>query len=488
MPTLVIEADSVLDNSLHHIGNNIAVDTATGVVIGIDRGEISYAKTVKIKGYVFPGFIDAHIHLTGTGIKLLGASLENTRDPEEIGRLLAGVSGSIVYGRGWDQESFNTPGTIPTRRILDKYVQDRPAIAVRVCGHMAVANTLALRIVEPQKKYPKFVDAEKGILLEDAVEYTVNTLLERNGNTIEYVHAALKELAETGIAGLSSMSCTPSEYRSLITISRQRNILQKVSCYPDYYRINEFQEIPDPNISLAGIKLYADGSFGAHTAALEEPYADKETHGQLLLTSKEIEKIAREALSRNLRVAIHAIGDLAISEVLEAYERLGLSDHGRIEHFSLADDGDIVRASALGVHIVVQPYFRIGDWWLDKRLGIGRALETYRYRTMLRNRVKLSFSTDSPVDPYQPWETLRAAYSDCDTILCNENESLSPKEAFKAYTIMAAKASGGTVSELGKLEVNTNISSIAWSPNDPSNKEWRGPARLLPLVLQDKLL
>ncbi|MEB3755571.1 MAG: amidohydrolase family protein, partial [Desulfurococcales archaeon] len=342
-----------------------------------------------------------------------------------------------------------------------------------------------LRLVEPQKTYPQFVDTEKGLLIEDAVEYTVNELLERNGSTMEFLEVALKELADSGIAGVSSMSCPPSEYNTLLELSRQNKVIQKISCYPDYNRINDFSPVEDNNISIAGVKLFADGSFGAHTAALRESYNDKETKGRLLLTSKDIVEIAGKAISKNLRVATHAIGDLAISEVLDAYEKLGLGENGRIEHFSLSDNDDIERASTLGIHVVVQPYFRIGDWWLDKRLGRNRALKAYRFKTMVHRGVKLSFSTDSPVDPYQPWETLRAAYSDCNTILCNKDEALNPKEAFRSYTTMAAMASGGTVSRLGKIETDSPINSLAWSPNDPTRKEWRGPARLLPLILKE---
>ncbi|MCE4606516.1 MAG: amidohydrolase family protein [Desulfurococcales archaeon] len=487
MPTLTIETRGILNSNLEFLGNRITIDAATGLITGINKA-ITYAKAVHLDGYIFPGFIDAHMHLTGTGLKLLSADLGNARNPEEIGRRLAELKRSIAFGRGWDQEAFDTPGVLPTRRVLDKYVHDRPAIAVRVCGHMAVANTEALRLVEPYKKYPDYVDTEKGILIEDAVEYTVNGLLERNGNIREFLKAALNELAESGIAGVSSMSCPPSEYDTLLELSGRNELIHKISCYPDYNRLNEFNLVKDNNVSVAGVKLFADGSFGAHTAALEEPYEDKDTKGRLLLTSRDIVEIAGKAVSRGLRVATHAIGDQAISEVLDAYEKLGINSSGRIEHFSLSDNNDISRASALGIHVVVQPYFRIGDWWLDKRLGRDRALNAYRFKTMIRKGVKVSFSTDSPVDPYQPWETLRASYSDCSTILCRKDEALNPEEAFHSYTVMAAMASGGTVSRLGRIEVGSPAGSLAWSPSDPTRKEWRGLARLLPLVLKEMLL
>jgi predicted amidohydrolase YtcJ len=488
MPTVSIEVEGgVFNSELEHISDNLLLDTDSHRIIGLNTTLPSYSKKIRIEGYVFPGFIDAHMHLTGTGLKLLGVDLSKARNPRDIGLLLRRAKGSIAYGRGWDQESFETEGELPNRALLDQYVNDRPAIGVRVCGHMAVVNTKALFVTEVHKKYPELVDVEKGLLIEDAVEYAVNKLLETM-SVEQYIKAAADALINAGIAGVSSMSCSPKEYYTLLELSRKNNLQLHVACYPDYGKVESIKQEPDPRVSIAGVKLYADGSFGAHTAALKEPYNDEGGIGKLLLTRRDIIEIASRYTKSGLRIATHAIGDLAIDEVLSAYETLGIGSNGRIEHFSISTDEYIDRASSLGVHVVVQPYFRIGDWWLPKRIGDDRVLLSYRFKTMIKRGVKLALSTDSPVDPYHPWETLRAVYSECDTVLCRQEEALSPREAFKSYTVLAAEASGGTVTSLGEIRENASINTIAWTPNDPTQKEWRGPAKLLLLLLRGELL
>ena len=486
MPTVSIEVEGGVYNSeLERISDILVVDTDSRKIIGLNNPP-SYSKKTQIKGFVFPSFIDAHMHLTGTGLKLLGVDLGTARSPRDVGLLLRQAKGSIAFGRGWDQESFEPEGTLPTRDILDKYVGDRPAIAVRVCGHMAVVNTYTLSATEVHKKYPSLVDLKRGILFEDAVEYTVNKLLETM-SIDQYIEVALNELANAGIAGVSSMSCPPKEYYTLLKLSKQRRLRLHVACYPDHDKIETIRPEEDTHVSLTGVKLYADGSFGAHTAALKEPYNDKDTRGKLLLSRRDIVEIASKYVPSGLRVATHAIGDLAIEEVLSAYEKLGVESNGRIEHFSISPDEYIDRASALGVYVVVQPYFRIGDWWLPKRIGNTRTRLSYRFKTMVSKGVKLALSTDSPVDPYHPWETLKAAYSKCDTVLCRKEEALAPREAFRSYTKLAAEASGGTVSLLGEIYSGAPSSSAAWTPVSPLTTKWHGPARLLEDLIEGSI-
>ncbi|MEB3798700.1 MAG: amidohydrolase family protein, partial [Desulfurococcales archaeon] len=236
MPTVSIEVEGGVYNSeLERVSDVLVVDTGSRKIIGLANPP-SYSKRTKIKGFVFPSFIDAHMHLTGTGLKLLGVDLGTARSPRDVGLLLSRAKGGIAFGRGWDQESFEPEGALPTRDMLDKYVGDRPAIAVRICGHMAVVNTHAFAATEVHKKYPSLVDLKRGILFEDAVEYTVNKLLETT-RIDEYIEVALNELANAGIAGVSSMSCPPREYYTLLKLSKQGRLRLHVACYTDHDKI-----------------------------------------------------------------------------------------------------------------------------------------------------------------------------------------------------------------------------------------------------------
>ncbi len=485
-PTLALEALAVYDHTLNQTGETLLVED--GNARPIRGGPPSYASRLRLGGCIIPSFIDAHLHLTWLGLHLKGVDLSGSKTPSDVAHGMIHAKGEIAYGRGWDQENFDDPRELPTRRMLDKYVRDRPAIAVRVCGHLAVANTAALQMAEPWKKYPGLVDRGNGILWEDAVEYTLSRILEEI-DLKPYLATALNALWEAGVSGFSSMSCSPMEYKALRRLEDEGTLRHRVSCYPDHHRLREFPADSSRNIGMVrivGVKLFADGSFGARTAALHDDYADDPGNkGRLLLTSRDIERIGKEVLSRGLRVATHAIGDEAIGEVLDAYENLGIEDKGRIEHFSLAGDHEISRAARLGVYVVVQPYFRIADWWLEKRLGSERTRLAYRFRRMISKGVRIAFSTDSPVDPYDPIETLWASYSRCNTPLCNNEEALSPSEAFYAYTLSAAHASGGPVVELVNREEGWgDILSYSWTPSDPLSTSWRGPVTLLDTILE----
>ncbi len=196
----------------------------------------------------------------------------------------------------------------------------------------------------------------------------------------------------------------------------------------------------------------------------------------LLLDPGELRKIAGRVLSAGLRVAVHAIGDAALDAVLDALEPLDPGGQVRIEHASIAWDDQIERIASLGVQVVAQPRFRVSDWWIDRRLG-ERVRLAYRLRS-LHKAALLALSTDAPVEPIEPWETLAAATGQCSQPACTPRESLSWREAFHAYTRNSALAAWGPAALLGTLEPGAPA-SVSWTPSDPRDSGWRGPARLL---------
>jgi predicted amidohydrolase YtcJ len=341
-----------------------------------------------------------------------------------------------VYGRGWDEEELEEKRP-PTRKELDIAVSDRPAVIVRVCGHMGVANSLALELTRPWEQYPGFVDREHGVLVEDALYYVLEKLLE-NVPLDEYVSVAVKKISDAGIAAVSSMSCTLNELKALVRLDSRRSLSIRVSCYMNPADFPDSLNIKSPNVESVGIKLFSDGSLGAHTAYLSEPYNDKpDTRGRLLLTSKEIVEQSKPVLESGYRVATHAIGDAALDEVLKAYEVLQPGGKGRIEHVSLARTSQISRLASLRVHAVVQPRFRISDWWIRKRLG-ERTKYAYKFRSLLMAGVNLALSTDSPVEPVEPWLTFYASSSECGE--CVSGEPLDWRDALQAYTVNSVLA------------------------------------------------
>ena len=479
MVTVAYTVTDVINHFGERVGDTVVV--TEGRISAVTYGAYpSYATRRRLEGYILPGFVDAHMHIAGLGLALSGVDLRGARDPWEVAEALSQARGPLAYGRGWDQESFRTEKRYPTRRELDAAVPDRPAVAVRVCGHVAVANTLALSIAKPWERYPNLVDKESGVVLEDAVGYTIERLLESSSISLP-VELAVEALASAGIAGVSSLSCLPAEVRALRKLEMMGSLKVRVSCYPEKEKLTDvLAEGRGRRWSVVGIKAFADGSLGARTAYLREPYSDDpSTRGLRMLSSKEVAELARFASSRGLRLAVHAIGDAAIDEVLDGLEGSGVDcEWCRIEHASVVWPGQMRRMASLRVYAVVQPHFRVSDWWIDRRLGPERAKSAYPFASMLRAGVKLAISTDAPVEPYEPWETIGAALGLCTQPTCRPEESLSPREAIEAYTIRAAEASGGPAGRVGRL-CRGAPAALVYTPNDPLKPGWKGPARLL---------
>ncbi len=468
MATILYKGLGVIDHNGDYIGDAILVED--GVIKGFSRR--GYASAREVNGYILPGFVDAHLHVKGLGTSIYGADLRSSRSPEDVARRLASVKGPIAIGRGWDQEAFDKPG-LPTRRLLDQAVPDRPAIAVRVCGHMAVVNTRALEETKVWQVHPEHVNRETGLIVEDAVYYAVNRLLALLDER-QLVMMGLEDLARYGVVGASSMACSDGEIEALYSIASQRRLPVSVACYANRENYARYLGLEAPGFKVVGVKLFADGSFGARTAALRSDYSDDPgNRGKLLLDSRTIAEIARGVIGKGYRVAVHTIGDRALDEVLDAYETLDPGPLARVEHASMTWESQIRSLASLGVYVVVQPRFRRSDWWLPRRLG-DRAGLAYRFKAMLDAGVRLALSTDAPVEDHRPWETMATAMGNCNGRACSIGEDLGFKETLRLYTVEAAKASGGPVSRLGRVEPGAPA-RLSWTPSDPRSTGWRGP-------------
>ncbi|MEB3846845.1 MAG: amidohydrolase [Desulfurococcales archaeon] len=451
MPSLILKAGSIVNEYLEHIGDSLLVEDGRVKSVNPIAG---YATEKHYHGLIAPAIVDAHLHITWIGLALQGADLQDSRTPEDVAKKLAKTQGPIAYGRGWDQENFTVRGTMPTRKLLDQYIPDRPAVAVRVCGHLAVANTLALHASQIHSRYPELVDVEAGIVREDAVYHLVEALLEKVDTGV-LVGKALEYIKSHGVLGVSSMSCPVSEATALAGIQEAWRLRLRVSCYPRPDDLDRSLRIlgREGKAAVVGIKDFADGSLGARTAYLSIDYNDDPGNkGMRLLDAKTIVRKAGPVLRKGFRIAIHAIGDAALDEVIEAYEALSPGPNGRIEHASIVRPGQEKRLAGIGVHVVVQPHFRVSDWWIMDRLGSRRLTWAYPFRRLADSGVRLAFSTDSPVEPIDPAETFKAALSRCSQPSCLPSEALTPEEAFLAYTRNAAEASGGPVAELGQVK------------------------------------
>ncbi len=454
MKSVLITGLAVLNSEGDIVGDSILAYSGFIESLGPkSRFAGKYSVELKYDGYIMPGFVDAHLHLEGLGLSFEGVDLRGLDSIESLKQKLRNFKGPIVYGRGWDQEAFRE-ARWPTRWDIDEATGEKPAILVRVCGHAALLNTRALELVKPWEAYPKLVEVKEGkitgIVYEDAVAYSLEKLLE-NTRLEPVIAGALEKLQSAGLVGVSTMSCTRREYEVLKRIAAEIGALPvKVSCYPDYSR--KFSDNSEGEwVSIAGYKLYADGSLGARTAFLREPYSDNpQTRGILLENKETMKRAMREAEGKGLKAAIHAIGDAALDEVIRAAEEARPLEF-RVEHASVSWDDQIESLTMLGAYIVVQPRFRVSDWWIDKRLG-PRLKQAYRFKSFLKSGAKLALSSDSPVEPFDINETIASALSRCGQPACLKEEALDIREAVRAYTRGSAIASGGPLKFSGLLE------------------------------------
>ncbi len=481
MVSVLIRSQGIIDHNGELVGDSLLIENGKIKVIGSGLN-IKASKELNVKGFVLPAFIDAHLHLAGIGLSLSGVDLRGVGSIKEMLEKLKSAKGPIIFGRGWDQERFKEK-RYPTRKDLDSVASEKPIVAVRICGHVAVLNTYALNMTRPWEKYPDYVNREEGLVFEDAVGYVIDTLISKV-NLTPLIREAAKRLFYVGLGGVSSMSCSLREFEALLKLDESNELPIYVACYATLSEIDKIIERygkgPGRKVSLVGLKLFSDGSLGARTAFLREPYADDQsTRGRKVMNSSRIALLVRRYSEMGFRIATHAIGDAALDEVIEGYSVAGIGERGRIEHVSVAWDEQIKKISELGVYAVVQPRFRVSDWWIDKRLG-DRYVLAYRFRSMLKSGVKLALSTDSPVEPFDPVETFKAAVGRCDAPACRVEESLRPREVISLYTIGSAKASGGPVESLGRIEKDSPA-LLAWTPSDPLKDTWNGP--LQPLIL-----
>lgn len=428
---------------------------------------------------VLPGFVDAHVHLDGVGMHLNTIDLRGVRSIKELKdkvKKSADEVTSWVFGHGWDQELF-VEGRWPTRWDLDEVVSGKPVLLTRICGHAAVLNTKAMEVAGlMSSNSPHVLRNEKGeaigIVKEEALEVARKKF--RESLTLEdhkkFLEDAIKYAASLGITTVGFVSVNDVTLKVLEELRSEGKLLVRVRVYLNPGEEKEVLRtlkklgirsgFGDDYLKIRGIKIFTDGSLGARTAWLTEPYSDApDTRGSRLIDEEVLEKLAREVHEAGLQLAIHAIGDAAIDLVLRTYSNIRdlRKLRHRIEHASVVRPDQISKIRELGVSLVIQPHFIITDWWVLKRLGESRATWVYPFKTLINSGIMLGISTDSPVEPLNPWETVYAAvtrgeYEGVDLFKLTPHEKLSLTEVLYSYTQGSAYILGEENS-IGTLEV-----------------------------------
>ncbi len=451
-----------------------AVATVGGIVVyaGYEAEALRVAKEAgralgcrpryyRLDGVGLPGFVDAHLHLASLGFDSEGLDLRDVDDIVELKRLVreaAAKTRGWIHGRGWDQDRM---GAWPTRYDLDEAAPGRPVVLMRVCGHAAVLSTEAMRrlglLGGPRRPHVDYGcdGAPTGIVFEEEA-WRAYREARRSLDATRLVLRAQELLLSSGVTAAATMGADWHEMRGLLEAWRSGLLRLRVRAYLDWRLFEALDSagwvpagLGDDVFRVTGVKLYMDGSLGARTAWLSEPYSDdSSTSGRRLLSAEELAAGARRARGWGLDVAVHAIGDAAIREALRGFTASGC--RCRLEHASLLPPGLLEALASAGVRVAAQPGFVLSDYWAPERLG-ERARWLYRFRSMLETGVMLGFSSDAPVEPPSPLRGVYAAVARPGPVgEVTPGERLDVETALWLYTQGSALVLGET--RLGCLE------------------------------------
>ncbi|NIO71272.1 MAG: amidohydrolase family protein, partial [Anaerolineae bacterium] len=365
---------------------------------------------------------------------------------------------------GFTEYALDTEKFSPIIKPLDTTAPDNPVYLIGVTGHTSVVNTRALEILALPDDMPGLMrDAQgqpNGLLSDQAnslAEDKFSGLFGAGEKAVETIPLAVEKAHSVGITtlhalegGLTSRDRAVQEFLALMPTLSLRIVL--------YYQTMDVDKVVAMGLPRIGGCILLDGDVGPHTAALSKPYADDpECYGTLYHSQEEIDAFVLKAHKAGLQVAMHAVGDAAVEQALNAYEAALAAyprdDHRhRIEHCEVIREDQIQRAQRLGVALAIQPPFN--HYWPHTEyyplLGEERAWKADPVRTLMRPGLLVAGGSDSTVTPLGPLIGVHAAVNHS-----NPAERVSVEEGLQLYTINAARiafqeADRGSL-EVGKL-------------------------------------
>jgi hypothetical protein len=459
------------------IGDRIV---AVGSAREIDLWRGPRTRVIDARGkLLLPGFNDAHVHFVEGGAQLDSIQLNDATSAAEFARRVAERAHSTPKGEwilngDWDETKW-TPPQLPTRELIDPATPDNPVFLDRYDGHMALANSVALRMAGITAQTP---DPPGGIIVRDEDGNPTGALKDAakdfvlkvvpalsHDQRIKQAKRALAYAASLGVTSVQEMNDAETDsfadfevYSELLERGELTARIYVAPAIADWQRqakVGVRHGFGSPYLRIGAVKGFADGSLGSRTAYFFEAYSDAPNTFGLL--NKEMQPLSRmqdwmmQADAAGLQICTHAIGDRAISTVLDLYSEVvkahGPSDRRlRIEHAQHMAAKDFDRFAQLNVIASVQPYQAVDDGrWAEERIGHERASRTYAFRTFLNHGVHLAFGTDWPVVPLNPLLGIYAAVTRA--TLDGKypggwfpEQKLTVPEAVEAYTMGSAYA------------------------------------------------
>jgi predicted amidohydrolase YtcJ len=479
-----VQAMAIGGGKVLAVGTNEEITRLAG-----PKTQVRDLNSVRSSTFIFPGFNDAHVHLSSAGRTKLNVDLTGVKT---LAAMLAKVKGFAdeapadhwLTGGNWDHTLW-AQKTLPTRQELDQVTGGHPAFLGRIDGHIAIANSVALAAAgitgktQPPQGGAIDLDANgepTGILRESAQELVEKVIPppshedRRKGDEL-----AIADALAHGVTSAQDFSDW-EDFLVFEEMEKEGKLHIRISEWLPFRapldqlkQMRAHHDSSDPMLHTGMLKGFMDGSLGSRTAAMKTPFADDPGNtGLPQYTQAELNAMAVERAQAGFQLGFHAIGDKAAAMALDAYSQphdacpdVPLQDknpakapvcwppvaqgaRNRIEHAQVVDPADIQRFKQLGVIASMQPNHLLTDMnWAEDRLGHERAAYSYAWKAFLDAGVPLAFGTDYPVEPVTPFRGLYAAVTrmnEAGTRSYFPENKLTRGQALYAYTQGSAYA------------------------------------------------
>ena len=442
---------------------------ATGTIIRTETDTYEYPGS-----HVLPGFVDSHAHVVGYGERLSCLSLHQA---SSLGGCLQLISGHIsndvswVQAMGWNHENWDVV-ELPTRIDLDACSSTVPIVAMRVDGHAMWVNSAALHAagIEPSE--------HSGLLVDEEMQPVWKAMPVPSQDEVrQQVLSATSEWVRHGVTEIHDMDVAPEWLDVFRELAESGHLPVRIQSFVRGQHREWAREGLLPAGGelhrLAGVKLFADGALGSRGAFLRTPYSDDPSNYgiELLSVPELIDRMTEIVDAGWLCIAVHAIGDAAVRNVLDAYSAIRALPGGsdmilRIEHSQHVAPEDVQRFAELKVLACVQSSHCLSDASMaEKRLGAERLSWSYRWRTLLSAGVTVTGGSDAPIESPSVVEGLRAFVDRVpighSAAWCGA-ERITAAEALDAYTSIAHCASGMEYRR-GRIEVGYDADLVVVS-------------------------
>lgn len=461
------EAVAILGERIVAVASNAEVEAWRG----------PQTKSIDAHGkLLLPGFNDSHVHFAEGGQQLDAVQLNDVTNVQDFVRRIGERAkktprGEWILNGDWDETKWNPP-ELPTKEMIDPVTGDTPVFVSRYDGHMSLANSAAIKLAgvtaatpdPPGGQIVRDASGNPTGAFKDAAESLIDKVIPppNHEQRVRAIKRALAHAASLGVTSVQHMSADYADIAVYAELLDQGELTTRIYAAPliadgaaDQAKIGVRHAFGSPYLRIGAVKGFADGSLGSRTAYFFEPFSDQPNNRGLLAGDMHPMSAMQDRMMRadaaGIQLCTHAIGDAAISTILDLYTEV-VKAHGeadrrmRIEHAQHMAAKDFDRFADLHVIASMQPYHAIDDGrWAEGRIGHDRASRTYAFRTFLNHGVRLAFGTDWDVAPLNPLLGIYAAVTRATLDGKNPNgwfpeQKLTVAEAVEAYTMGSAYA------------------------------------------------